>query len=146
MLPRGCGRNRIQEIWVIEIRQDILSDVIYVLNNADNMGKPSCTTPASKMIKNMLEALQKNGYIGKIEFIDNGRSGHFNVEMIGKINKSRIIKPRFTVKKNEFEKWEKRYLPSRDIGILIISTPVGMMTHREAKEKAIGGRLIAYIY
>jgi len=32
------------------------------------------------------------------------------------------------------------------MGLLIISTPKGVMTHEEAKKQKIGGRLIAYVY
>ena len=90
--------------------------------------------------------MQKHGYIGEFEYIDDGRSGKFRVQLLGRINKCRAIKPRFPVKVREFEEWEKRFLPSRDIGILIVSTPQGVMSHREAKAKGIGGRLLAFVY
>ena len=32
------------------------------------------------------------------------------------------------------------------IGILIVSTPQGLMSHIEAQEKKVGGRLIGYVY
>ncbi|MDZ4226799.1 MAG: 30S ribosomal protein S8, partial [Candidatus Pacearchaeota archaeon] len=57
-----------------------------------------------------------------------------------------VVKPRFPVKLDEFEKFEKRYLPAKNFGIIIVSTSNGIMTHIEAKEKKLGGRLIAYIY
>ncbi|MEM2568018.1 MAG: 30S ribosomal protein S8, partial [Candidatus Bathyarchaeia archaeon] len=38
------------------------------------------------------------------------------------------------------------FLPSREVGLLIISTPRGVLSHKEAKEKGIGGRLLAYVY
>ena len=34
----------------------------------------------------------------------------------------------------------------QNFGLLIISTPDGVMTNRDAKEKKVGGRLIAYVY
>ena len=40
----------------------------------------------------------------------------------------------------------ERYLPAKNFGILIVTTPEGIMTHREAKERGIGGRLLAYMY
>ena len=49
-------------------------------------------------------------------------------------------------KKADFEKFERRYLPAKDMGILIVSTPAGIMTHVEAKKKGLGGRLLAYCY
>ena len=44
------------------------------------------------------------------------------------------------------EKYEKRYLPAKQFGILIISTPKGLMTHVQAMDKKTGGKLIAYCY
>jgi len=93
-----------------------------------------------------LRVMQLNGYIGEFEFIDDGRSGKFKVQLLGRINKCGAIRPRFPVKVDEIEEWEKKFLPSRDVGLLIISTSRGVLSHKEAKEKGIGGRLLAYIY
>jgi len=128
------------------MRHDIVSDVLYGLNNAEKFGKKTCVVPASKLVKNLLLAVQKTGYIGSFEFIDDSKSGSFSVQMIGRINKSRAIRPRFAVKKNEYEKWETRYLPAKGFGILLVSTPNGIMTQKEAMESNIGGRLVAYVY
>ncbi len=43
-------------------------------------------------------------------------------------------------------KYARRYLPARDMGVLILSTSQGLMTHHAALEKNIGGSLIAYVY
>ena len=90
--------------------------------------------------------MQKSGYIGSFEFIDDGKSGKFKVSLIGKINKSRCIKPRFAVKKGEYEKWEARYLPSKGFGILVLSTPKGVMNQIDAAAAGAGGRLLCYAY
>jgi small subunit ribosomal protein S8 len=37
-------------------------------------------------------------------------------------------------------------LPSYNMGILIVSTSNGIMSHHEAQEKNIGGVLIGYVY
>ncbi|OYT43593.1 30S ribosomal protein S8 [Candidatus Bathyarchaeota archaeon ex4484_40] len=88
----------------------------------------------------------ENGYIGEFEFIDDGRTGKFRVQLLGRINKCGAIRPRFPVKADEIEKWEKMYLPAKGIGVLVISTPEGVMSHHEAKKRKIGGRLLAYVY
>ncbi len=128
------------------MRHDILSDVLYVMNNAENIGKATCTIPASNLVKNVLKVLQKENYIGSFEFADDGKSGHFVVELIGKINFSRSIKPRFFVKRDDYEKWEKRYLPAKGYGVMIISTSKGVMSQKEAEGMGIGGRLLGYVY
>jgi small subunit ribosomal protein S8 len=44
------------------------------------------------------------------------------------------------------EKYEKRFLPSRDMGTLIVSTPNGVLSHEDAKDQNVGGRILAYVY
>jgi len=65
---------------------------------------------------------------------------------IGNLFECNSIKPRFTVKVDQIEKYRKRYLPARDIGTIIVSTSKGLMTHQEALEEKLGGCLIAYFY
>ncbi|MFT4305058.1 MAG: 30S ribosomal protein S8, partial [Candidatus Woesearchaeota archaeon] len=83
---------------------------------------------------------------GTFEEEDNKRGGILNLNLINKLNKCGVIKPRFSCELNEFEKFEKRFLLAKGFGILIVSTSQGLMTHDEAKEKKIGGKLIAYCY
>lgn len=128
------------------MRHDTLADVMSVIKNAEDVGKKQCITPASNLAKEVLSIMQREGYIGKFEYIDDGRSGKFKIELKNRVNSCNVIKPRYSVRVNEFEKWEKRYLPSRDFGILILTTNAGIMTHKEAKEKKVGGKLVAYVY
>ena len=128
------------------MRHDLLKDVLHVLNNAEAIGNRTCMVPASSLVKSVLMVMQKSGYIGNFEFIDDGKSGKFRVELIGKINKSRAVRPRFAVRRDEYEKWASRYLPSRGFGILIVSTSKGVMNHNEALSTGIGGRLLGFIY
>jgi len=126
---------------------DPLANALSTIMNNEVRGKKECLIyPASKLVINVLKTMQKEGYIGNIEYIEDGRGGKLKVELLGRINKCGVIKPRFPVKKDEFEKWEERFLPARDIGILIVSTSKGVMTHIEAKRQGIGGVLLAYVY
>lgn len=128
------------------MRHDTISDVLSIIKNAERVGKKECVTPASNLAKEMLLIMQREGYIGKFEFIDDGRSGKFKIELKNKINNCNSIRPRYSVSYRDFEKWEKRYLPAKDFGIIILTTDRGLMTHKEAKEKKVGGKLIAYVY
>jgi len=126
---------------------DVLSNGLTSIVNNELRNKRECViSPASKLLGRILRVMQLNGYIGEFEFIDDGRTGKFRVQLLGRVNKCGAIKPHFSVRMNEFETWEKRFLPSRDIGMLIVSTSSGVMPHREAKEKGIGGKLVAYVY
>jgi small subunit ribosomal protein S8 len=126
---------------------DPISDALTNIKNSENATKKQCILrPASKLMGEILKVMQDKGYIGTYEHVDDGRNGLYKVELAGRINECRAIKPRYSVKKDGYEKYEKRYLPSRDIGILVVSTPQGVVSHREAKAMKTGGRLLAYIY
>ncbi len=126
---------------------DPLANALTNMRNNEMQGNNKCTvSPASKMIGQVLRTMQKEGYIGEFEYVDDEKAGQFTVELEGNINKCGVIKPRHAVKKDEFEKFEKRYLPSKNFGIMIMTTSEGIMTHQEAKERGIGGRLLVYVY
>jgi small subunit ribosomal protein S8 len=126
---------------------DTLANGLTTIMNNEMRNKPECViSPASKLLGRALRVMQLSGYIGEFEFVDDGRSGKFKVQLLGRVNKCGAVKPRFSVSTDGFEVWEKRFLPSRDIGVLVISTSQGVLSHREAKEKKIGGRLLAFIY
>ena len=126
---------------------DPLSNALSSILNNEKIGKEmSKIRPSSKVIKRVLEVMKHNNYIGNVEEIGDNRGNSLNVSLLGNINKCGVIKPRYSVQKGQFEKFEKRYLLARDMGILIISTPSGIMSHNEAKKKNVGGRLLAYCY
>ena len=148
-LCRQCFREiapKIGKVFIMTL-MDPLADALTNIRNNERQVNDHCTiSPASKLIGRVLSTMQKENYIGEFEFIDDNKAGKFEVELEGNINQCGVIKPRHAVKKDEFEKFEKRYLPAKNFGILIVTTPEGIMTHREAKERGIGGRLLAYMY
>jgi small subunit ribosomal protein S8 len=128
------------------MRHDTLADALSIIKNAERVGKKECIVPASKLIKEVLRVFKEHDYIGAIEFIDDGRAGKFKVELKGKIIDCNVIKPRFSVKVEEFQKWEKRFLPSRELGLLVLTTSKGIIDHKKAKEIHVGGKLLCFVY
>jgi small subunit ribosomal protein S8 len=126
---------------------DPLSNALSGLDNAESVGHLSHTVqPASNVIGSVLEVLYDREYIDGFEFVDDGKSGRFEIELKGAINHCGVVKPRYSAGADEFEKWEKRYLPARDYGALVVSTSHGVMSHYEARQEGIGGQVIAYVY
>ena len=125
---------------------DPLSDALSAVKNADKLGKLECTVePASNTVGNVLGVLHDEGYVDGFEFIEDGKAGKFDVDLAGQINDCGTVKPRYSASKDEYEKWEKRYLPGRDFGSLIVTTSHGVMTHYEAREEGVGGEILAYV-
>jgi small subunit ribosomal protein S8 len=126
---------------------DTLANGLTTLMNNEIRNKTSCVvSPASKLLGRILRVLQLNGYVGEFEFIEDGRAGKFRVQLLGRINKCGAIKPHFSVKAEGFENWEKTFLPAREMGILVVSTSFGVISHKEAKQKNVGGKLLAFVY
>ncbi len=126
---------------------DPLNDALAKLYNAEQAGKFDVQlSPASKLLGSVLQIMQTSGYVGEIQRNDDGRGGSFNVQLRGAINECGVVKPRYSVRRQEFDKWEGRFLPAQDFGLLILTTNSGIMHHKEAKENRIGGKLLAYVY
>lgn len=129
------------------MQNDPLSSALSAIMNAEKLGKKSCTVkPISSQIKTVIDILGTEGYVSETSVIEDGRGNSLQIGLTGKINKIGSIKPRFSVKNDNYERFEKNFLPAKDFGLLIVSTSKGMMTHNAAKEKGLGGKLIAYCY
>lgn len=124
-----------------------LSNMLSSILNNERRHKHECIVyPASNLLGKVLRVMQRYGYVGEFEFVDDGRGGKFKVQLLGRINDCGTVRPRFSSGVSEFEKWGKRYLPSRDVGILLITTTKGVLSHKDAREGGAGGQLLGYVY
>ena len=122
--------------------QDIIADTLNELMNAKRAKKESIVVDRhSKLLLNVLDMAKSLGYIKSYKTDDT----KLEIE-IGNLNNCRAIKPRFNVTVNKIDKYMRRYLPASDMGVIIISTNKGLVTHGDALEKKTGGALIAYFY
>lgn len=128
------------------MRQDSLADMFSALKNMEAIGRKECVVPNSKLIRSILKVIHDNKYISDTELIEDGRGGKVKVSLSGRINNCNVIKPNYSVKISEFIKFEKRYLPAQNVGILILTTSKGIMDQKEAAKKGTGGRLLGYVY
>lgn len=128
------------------IMVDVFADAINKIKVYENAGMYECNVPSTKLLKAVLSKMQQNNYIKGYEEFRDGKFNSLKVTLSKRINDMGVIKPRYPVSGEELQRYEMRYIPSRDFGILIVSTSEGIMTNKEAKSKKIGGRLIAYVY
>ena len=129
------------------VKMSVLADALKNIYNAEKRGKRQVMIrPSSKVIIKFLQAMQKNGYIGDFELVDDHRSGKIVVNLIGRLNKCGTISPRFDCRLNDIEKWVVNLLPSRQFGKIVMTTTFGIMTHDEARRRKTGGKIIGYFY
>ncbi|MGC8547753.1 MAG: 30S ribosomal protein S8 [Candidatus Micrarchaeia archaeon] len=125
---------------------DILADSLNKIRIYELIGKDECLLASTKLVKAVVETLKKNNYVVSAEEVSSGKFKMLKVKLARKINDIGVIKPRHAVKLEEYQKYEARYIPSKSFGILIVSTPKGVMSNTDAKANNLGGRLLAFVY
>jgi len=129
------------------VRISVLRDALNNIVNAEKRGKRQVLIrPNSKVVIKFLQQMQKYGYIGDIEIIDDHRSGKVVVDLIGRLNKCGVISPRFDVTVDGINQVASDLLPSRQFGHLILTTPMGIMDHHEARRKQTGGKIVGFFF
>jgi small subunit ribosomal protein S8 len=124
--------------------QDTVADALNMMKNARKAGKETIEIKKiSNLLIEILKIMKQKNAIKKYKIDPKEKSVEIT---LGDVTECNAIKPRFTVGKDEIDKYVRRYLPARGIGEMIVSTNKGLMTHEEAVEEGIGGSLIAYFY
>jgi len=129
------------------VRISVLRDCLNNIVNAEKRGKRQVyIRPCSKVIIKFLQVMQKHGYIGDLEIVDDHRSGKVVVDLVGRINKCGVISPRFDVGLSGIDQLATNILPSRQFGHLVLTTSYGIMDHEEARRKGLGGKIVGFFF
>jgi len=129
------------------VQISVLNSCLVSITNAEKRGKRQVLVrPASKVVIKFLQVMQKNGYIGEFELVDDRRSGKVVVQLIGRLNKCGVISPRFDIALGDMDKWTARLLPARQFGHIILTTSYGIMDHNEAVKKHTGGKILGFFF
>jgi len=140
--PLGCELNSTRAVELV-----FFNDYLNSITNAERRGKRQCLVrPCSKVIVKFLGVMQKHGYIGEFEIVDDHRGGKVVIDLLGRLNKTACISPRFDVTIGDIENWCTALLPSRQFGYLVLTTSLGILDHEEAKKKHTGGKMLGFFY
>ncbi|MBU0907596.1 MAG: 30S ribosomal protein S8 [Nanoarchaeota archaeon] len=124
--------------------QDIVADTLNQMMNMKRAGKGELVvTRYSKLLSSVLAIAKLRGYVEDYKL--DAETKTLKIKL-GKLNGCNVIKPRLMIKTTQIERYVQRYLPSKNLGIIIVSTSQGIMTHQTALEKNLGGSLIAYFF
>ena len=123
---------------------DVVADALNMIRNAKKARKDTVKINIiSNLLVEVLKIMKQTGAIKKYKI----NSKEKNIELtIGELTECKAIKPRFSCDVSQIERYRRRYLPSRNLGVMVISTNKGLVTHEEAQKENIGGSLIAYFY
>ena len=129
---------------IVKMSHDIVADALNMMKNAKKARKEIVVVNRiSNLLMEILKIMKQKGIVTRYKIAGKSKSVEIT---LGNLFECKAIKPRFTVKVEQIEKYRRRYLPARDVGTIIVSTNKGLMTHQEALDAKIGGSLIAYFY
>ena len=128
---------------------DPVADMLTRIRNASTAKHASTVIPASKLKERIAQILQDEGYIQDVEVNRDTPQGTLKVFLKYGPDRApalsglrRVSKPGLRVYKGRQE--IPRVLGG--LGTVIMSTPKGLMTGRDAWRQRIGGEVIAYIW
>jgi small subunit ribosomal protein S8 len=131
------------------VMTDPIADLLTRIRNANQMKHASVEIPASKLKAEILAVLKNEGYITDFVLIESKVQGVLKVSLKYTTTKERVIKGLRRISKPGLRVYAKNdELPKvlNGLGIAIISTSNGVMTDKEARQKQVGGEVLAYVW
>jgi len=131
---------------------DPIADMLTRLRNANQAYHESTTMPYSKIKQGIADILQQEGYIAsyKVEEPNEGAVGKtLIVDLKFGPSRERSIAGVRRISKPGLRVYAKSTnLPKvlGGLGVAIISTSQGLLTDRQAKNKGVGGEVLAYVW
>src|SRR5690606_29878902 len=131
------------------VMTDPIADLLTRIRNANMVYHESLEVPSSKLKKEIVDILKREGFIRDYEYIEDNKQGILRIYLKYGPNNERVIiglkrisKPglRIYVKADEVPK------VLNGLGIAILSTSKGVLTDKEARAQHVGGEVIAYVW
>ena len=128
---------------------DPIADFLTRIRNANMAKHDSVEIPASNIKKSLTEILKQEGFIRDYEVTDDGKQGVIKITLKYGPNGERVISGLKRISKPGLRNYVSAdNLPKvlNGLGIAIVSTSAGILTDKEAREKNVGGEVIAYVW
>nr|YP_009392943.1 ribosomal protein S8 [Caloglossa intermedia]ARW61505.1 ribosomal protein S8 [Caloglossa intermedia] len=129
---------------------DTIADMLTRIRNANMSKHQIAQVPSTKITKNILKVLKKEGFIYEFEEVQEKLRNHLIISLK---YKGRNKKPIITELKRISKPGLRVYVNHKElpkvlggIGIAVISTSKGVMTDRYARNLGLGGEVLCYIW
>lgn len=127
---------------------DPIADFLTLIRNASRAKKEKVDVPNSKMNREILNVLKREGYIADFKAFDSSKANLVRVYLkyvsgySAIKNLKRVSKPGLRIYASN------RNIPNvlRGLGIAVISTSKGVINNKEARELKVGGEVLCYIW
>ncbi len=127
---------------------DPIGDMLTRMRNAIANKEPSVEIPASNLKKSILEVLKKEGFIADYKLKTKKGTSTIKVELLYKQTNpaiqhiERVSKPGLRI----YTHANKIPRVLSGFGLVVLSTPQGIMSGRDARKKGVGGEIICKVW
>ncbi|MCC8173134.1 MAG: 30S ribosomal protein S8 [Odoribacter sp.] len=129
---------------------DPIADYLTRLRNAISAGHKVVDIPGSNIKREMTKILKEKGYILNYKFETDGPKSNIKIALkYHPETKVNAIKSLVRVSKPGLRKYtnvEDMPRVLNGLGVAILSTSMGLMTDKEARQKNVGGEVLCYVY
>ena len=130
------------------VMTDPIADMLTRIRNANLRKHPTVSVPSSKIKLEILRVLKEEGYISDFVKIEDEKQGMISITL-KYVNKTSVIKGIKRISKPGLKVYAKRNeLPKvlNGLGVAVVSTSGGVMSDREARQKNLGGEVLAFVW
>jgi small subunit ribosomal protein S8 len=131
------------------VTTDPIADMLTRIRNANKSMLEQVDIPASKMKERLAKVLKREGFIKDYQFIQAGVQGVLRVAMKYTPERGRVINGLTRISKPGLRRYSgKEDIPNLygGMGVVIMSTPRGVMTGKKARKQGLGGEVLAYVW
>ncbi|MDP2651149.1 MAG: 30S ribosomal protein S8 [bacterium] len=127
---------------------DPISNMIIALKNAGDAGRETALVPYSKLKENILNLLKAEGFIKNVEIktSKNKRSLLVTLFVNKRTPKIQGVKRISKTSKRVYKKSAELRPVKNNYGLLVLTTPRGIMSGREARKEKVGGEALFTIW
>jgi len=131
------------------VMTDPIADMLTRIRNALTRGHRTVNVPASKIKEGILVALKREGFIEDYRLIDTGPQGDLRIYLKYGPRGEQVIQKirRESTPGRRLYREVKEIRPVlRGIGVAIYSTPQGILTDKECRQRRVGGELLCTVW
>lgn len=128
---------------------DMLANMLSAIFNANHKFKENVDIPASKLKAEVARVLKEEGYIANFRVAQDKKQGTLRLTLKYTPQKERVIQGVRRISRpglRIYRKWNEIPVVQNGLGTALVSTSKGVITGQKAKEKKIGGEVLAYIW
>lgn len=128
---------------------DPIADMLTRVRNANMVRHEKLELPASNIKKEIAEILKNEGFVKSVEYIEDDKQGVIRMFLKYGQNNERVITGLKRISKPGLRVYAKADEIPRvlnGLGIALVSTSEGVVTDKDARQRGIGGEVLAYIW